>query len=638
MLDSNSMLAPRLPLRLVLPVGLIMLVIVLGVLQYRWLGQVSEAERAQLQRSLNQRAREFAQDFDKDIVLAYAWLGVTQQAVEEGLWTSMDAKYERWKRDAPHPDIVKALYFTRRTVDGKRPILERLVAGSGTGEALAWPEYMAPILGEVDGVPARPISVPPTAQLFALGRTSVVESVPALIIPVTQANQTVSTTGNVMMAMQETTGAAVIVELDRAVLTESVLPELVERYFPDSDSSQYHIAVRDSNSEPLYLRGVEDPEAVTAKNADARASFFAAPHLNMTARLIRDGEFTSWQFRTETPVGTKTSNATTSDALPTAGERPSKISIVVAERSSVSALAPDPLMMGVVSGWHIALRHGAGSLDAAVAQARTRNVAISFGILSVLAFGVGIIVVNARRSERLAAQQMDFVATVSHELRTPLAVIRSAAQNLSAGVIDDPTKTKHYGELIETEGRRLTDMVEAVLEFAGLSGQRRALALKAVDVTAIVRDVVDSSSALIAAARVQVDVSIDNEVPLVLGDEEALRRAVSNLLTNALKHGAGGRWVGLSVSRAHTDRRDDVRITVSDRGRGVDTADLPHIFEAFYRGRHAADRQVQGNGLGLSLVSRIVESHGGRVTVASTPEQGATFTIHLPVASGLVEA
>ena len=120
--------------------------------------------------------------------------------------------------------------------------------------------------------------------------------------------------------------------------------------------------------------------------------------------------------------------------------------------------------------WVVLLQHSAGSLDAAVAQARRRNLWLSFGILSVLVVGVGIIVLNARRSERLAAQQMDFVATVSHELRTPLAVIRSAAQNLSAGVVHDASQAQRYGDLIEAEGRRLTDMVEQVLEYAGLSG------------------------------------------------------------------------------------------------------------------------------------------------------------------------
>jgi signal transduction histidine kinase len=228
---------------------------------------------------------------------------------------------------------------------------------------------------------------------------------------------------------------------------------------------------------------------------------------------------------------------------------------------------------------------------------------------------------------------MDFVATVSHELRTPLAVIRSAAQNLAAGVVDDPAKAKRYGDLIENEGRRLTDMVEEVLEFAGLSGQRRALALKHVDTVSLVQDVVHSSADLIASAQAQADVTAAGDVPLVLGDEDALRRAVSNLLTNALKHGRDGRWVGISVTRQQHEGRDEVHIAVSDRGRGIPAGDLPHIFEPFYRGRQALDQQIQGNGLGLSLVQRIAEAHGGRVAVTATSEHGTTFTLQLPIAA-----
>jgi signal transduction histidine kinase len=445
----------------------------------------------------------------------------------------------------------------------------------------------------------------------------VVEAVPALVIPVTLPPQQLSAAGSVMVAIQTPTTSAVVVELDRATLTTRVLPELVERYFPDRDSSQYRISISDNGPKPLYVRGTDDPGAVTPENADVVATFFSAPHFERVMHAV-DGQALAWQF--EASAGSTDFARTMVRAIRPAA---SAMSIVVQERTAMNG------------GWRIALQHGAGSLDAAVAQARQRNLVISFSILSVLAFGVGLIVVNARRSEKLAAQQMDFVATVSHELRTPLAVIRSAAQNLSAGVVEDHAGAKRYGELIETEGRRLTHMVEEVLEFAGLSGQRRALSLKAVDVASLVQDVVASSAALIAAAEVEAEVTVADDVPLVMTDEEALRRAISNLLTNALKHGADGRWVGLSVTRVQRDGRDEVQIAVADRGRGIDAADLPHVFETFYRGRHAAERQIQGNGLGLSLVSRISESHGGRVTVASTPQQGATFTMSLPVPADL---
>lgn len=625
------MATPRLRFKLALPIGLILLVVTLGALQYRWLGQVSEAERAQLQRSLNQRAREFADDFDKEIGFAYARLGITADAAAEGLWPRLDETFAGWKAGAPHPDLVKAVYFTQPGPGGLSHTLGQLIIGTGTGQTVEWPERLAPVLRALDRVPPRPLDVPSTTPFLTLNRTSIVGSVPALIIPVTPAPWPIGGDTRALVTFPLPKASAVIVELDRDVLRTRVLPELVERVFPERDSSQYHIAIRGNGPQPLYSRGISDAGEVTPANADATATFFATPHREMIARAT-EGQLLAWELSTSPPARTATRSGVVAPApFPGVGN----LSILVQERSTVAPIAADPILVTPLGGWTIALRHGAGSLDAAVARARQRNVAISFSILSILAFGVGIIVVNARRAEKLAAQQMDFVATVSHELRTPLAVIRSAAQNLSAGVVDDPVRAKRYGELIESEGRRLTDMVEEVLEFAGLSGQRRALTVKAVDVVSLVQDVVAASSALIDAAQVRAEVTIGEDVPLVYGDEDALRRAISNLLANALKHGRDGRWVGLAVARDRRDGHDWVRINVSDRGRGIPAEDLGRVFEPFYRGRYAIDQQVQGNGLGLSLVKHIVEAHGGRITVASPPAEGASFTLQLPVAADL---
>ncbi len=622
--------APRLRFRLALPIGLILLVAMLGALQYRWLGQVSEAERAQLQRSLNQRAREFAEDFDREIGLAYSLLGLSEGTEEEGEpWQEMETHYQLWKGRARYPDLVKGMYFSRVDNVSTTRTLHQLALGTGTGHTVAWPEHFAALQESLSRKPPASIIPGVRTQMITLTRSGLVESVPALIIPVMQAATRLTTGPDMMVTFRTPSTIAIIVELNRDVLARQMLKELVDRHFPDGDASRYHIAIRGSGPEPLFMRGVTDPATVTVLNADASATFFTTPHTEMAARALAEGRAT-WQFESAVPSRT-VERRSVGTLIPSTGN----LSIMVQGRPGSSTSVPEPFLVTTLGGWTIALRHGAGSLDAAVDQARRRNLLISFSILSVLAFGVGIIVVNARRSEKLAAQQMDFVATVSHELRTPLAVIRAAAQNLSAGVVEDPSRARRYGELIEVEGRRLTDMVEEVLEFAGLSGQRRALSLKPVDLVSLVRDVVAASSTLIAEAHAEADVRITDDVPLVNGDEEALRRAINNLLANALKHGRDGHWVGVKVTRRQEGGRDEVHIAIADRGRGIDTEDLGRIFEPFYRGRHAVDQQVQGNGLGLSLVQRIAEAHGGRVTVMSEPGQGATFTLQLPVAADL---
>ena len=650
------MSAPRLRFRLVLPIGLILLVAALGALQYRWLGQVSEAERAQLQRSLNQRAREFADDFDREIGLAYSLMALDEASAGSGdPYQAMDAHYAIWKGRARYPDLVKALYFSRADNVGTDRTLHQLTIGTGTGQAIAWPERLEPVKrAQTRSLPSLMPLPGLRTQLFSL--SGIVESVPALIIPVAQPSKRVitpfqgespfegKTESGMVVTFQTPSSVAVIVELDRDVLAGRMLKELVDRHFPDGDAGRYHIAIRGSGPDPLFMRGVTDPATVTTMNADASASFFSTHNMETAVRTLAEGRATTWQFETMRDTRAVEARVRTVEGRGLSARVPAegKVSVMVQERGGVTSTAAEPFMIATLGGWTIALRHGAGSLDAAVGQARRRNLLISFSILSVLAFGVGIIVANARRAEKLAAQQMDFVATVSHELRTPLSVIRAAAQNLSAGVVEDPGRARRYGELIEAEGRRLTDMVEEVLEFAGLSGQRRPLALKAVDLVSLVRSVVGSSSTLIAAAHAEIDVKIGDEVPLVNGDEEALRRAISNLLANALKHGGDGHWVGITVTRHQAEGRskgnDEVHVAVSDRGRGIAAEDLGRVFEPFYRGRHAVDQQIQGYGLGLSLVQRIAEAHGGRVTVVSQPGQGSTFTLQLPVAADLADA
>jgi len=241
----------------------------------------------------------------------------------------------------------------------------------------------------------------------------------------------------------------------------------------------------------------------------------------------------------------------------------------------------------------------------------------------VLSVSVFMISINAQRSKELAAQQMDFVATVSHELRTPIAVIRSAAQNLSAGVIHDAARAKKYGELIDNEGRRLTDMVEEVLEFAGISGGKRQFAIAPTDIGRLTTDVMESCESLIREAGFAVEVAVAPNLPAVNLDESAYRRALTNLVTNALKYGGDGKWIAVTACGTPDHQ---VAVTVADKGRGIDAKDLPHIFDAFYRGSYAKDRQIHGNGLGLSLVQRIVEAHGGSVSV-QTSAAGSTFTM-----------
>lgn len=625
----------RLSLRLLLPAGLMLLVVLLGTLQYRWLGQVSEAERAQLQRSLSQRANEFAFEFDREIGLISDQLVIDAASLSGDPWPAVAERFDAWQSRALFPSLVRTVYLARSS-QAHTHTLARWSPDDRRSADIEWPEHLDGVRRSLSASlplrtlgtpgsssPLSPLTSPGTLSTFTMSLSPIVDQVPALVLPVVTHTR-VETTGTDMLVALRTAGTDfVIVELDRTVLVDELLATLVERYFPANDGDRYKVVVLDRSGSRLFARGLPDTETAAEElHVDASATFFTGSRFDVTARVATEARTLAWQV------------AAPARARPVAPVE--AVSVVVQERSA-GAVTATPLQTARValSGWRVVLQHSAGSLDEAVARARTRNLITSYGVLGVLMVGVGLIIANARRSERLAAQQMEFVATVSHELRTPLAVIRSAAQNLSAGVVADGEQARRYGDLIETEGRRLTDMVEEVLEFSGIHGSRRPPTLKPVDISALMHDVAARSVDALSAAGMATDLAVDPDLPIIQADEDALRRALNNLIGNAIKYAADGRWLGIRVrhdrARQHDQTHDQVVIEVSDRGPGIDEGDRTHVFEPFYRGRPALDRQIHGNGLGLSVVARIADAHRGSIEVTSSPGGGSTFTLRLPV-------
>jgi signal transduction histidine kinase len=131
-----------------------------------------------------------------------------------------------------------------------------------------------------------------------------------------------------------------------------------------------------------------------------------------------------------------------------------------------------------------------------------------------------------------------------------------------------------------------------------------------------------------------VEKKIDPELPAILGDPVALRQVLENLVGNAAKHGSDGHgWIGVFASAAGGPERPAVEIRVADRGAGIPQEERERIFDPFYRGRRAIAEQVHGTGLGLSLVRRIVEAHGGNIRVESDPGKGTEFIVRIPAAT-----
>ncbi|MBN1963348.1 MAG: PAS domain S-box protein [Anaerolineae bacterium] len=215
-----------------------------------------------------------------------------------------------------------------------------------------------------------------------------------------------------------------------------------------------------------------------------------------------------------------------------------------------------------------------------------------------------------------------FIQDAAHEFRNPMAVI-----NTQLYLWDKSRSTEQAAQrlaIIKAENRYLSRLVESMLTMARLdSGVEYAAA--PLDVSLLLREVMNQFRPLAAAAQIELTGQAAPDLPRVPGDRPYLHQAVTNLLDNAIRYTpAGGR---IDLHAEHSD--DSLHITVTDTGVGISAEHLPHIFARFYRSDTA--RTDRGVGLGLSIALRIVEGHGGRIAVASTPDQGSTFTIILPL-------
>ncbi len=570
-----------------LTLALLILLPALAVLQYRWVGQVSDAERDRMERNLRTAASQFRRAFDGEVIRAVNGLRVDATTVRENAWYRYADRYTSWLDTAEHPGIVAAVFLVDEDQGALR--LRRWNPASNDFDEIGWPAELSgwrPRFEQDRGSfaarqPGGRVRFPDDDALVA---TPLINTPPRL--------------GERRERTPPVFGFTVV-QWDMGYVRGEFLPALNESHFTNSDGDRYRVAVVDGQdpSRVIYQSDLSAP--VDTSNPDASEPLLGGPP-NMRGGDGRRG------LRFRVPGA-----GVPGFGVPGAGGG--------RERGGRE-----------FARWALLVQHQSGSLEAAVTRVRRRNLGISFGVLMLLTVSVGLLTLSSRRAERLARQQMEFVAGVSHELRTPVAVIRSAAENLSQGVVGSGDRVKQYGQAIETEARRLGDMVERVLQYAGIASGVGLASRTPLQPAAVIDSAVQ---AMQAAGPAKVERHVDADLPLVVGDPAALRSAVENLISNAVKYGGPDGWVGIRAERGPSSRRPEVLITVEDRGPGIPGEELPHIFSAFYRGQNAIVQQIQGNGLGLALVQQIVSAHGGRVTVSTRPGAGSAFTIHLPVQS-----
>jgi signal transduction histidine kinase len=229
---------------------------------------------------------------------------------------------------------------------------------------------------------------------------------------------------------------------------------------------------------------------------------------------------------------------------------------------------------------------------------------------------------------RVARLQSDFVAAVSHEFRSPLTTLRTVTELLAQNRISDESRRQQSYLFLDRETNRLHRLVEDLLDFGRMESGRKQYRMEPHDAFQLVRAAVADFSEDAAANGFRVETNLGSGPATVQADEEALRRAVRNLLENAMKYSPECRtaWVDGEVN----DHR--VLISVRDKGIGIDPREQGAIFQKFVRGNAAKKAGVKGTGIGLSMVRQISEALGGEIRLQSKVGAGSTFTIVLPLA------
>ncbi len=235
-----------------------------------------------------------------------------------------------------------------------------------------------------------------------------------------------------------------------------------------------------------------------------------------------------------------------------------------------------------------------------------------------------------RRVEEMRA---DFVANASHELRTPLAALSGFIDTLQGPARDDPKARDRFLSIMHIQATRMARLIDDLLSLSRVELSAHVRPDTLVDIVPIIRQVVDGLEPLARERQVAIDINLPETAAWIAGDREELLRLFENLVENALKYGASGAKVIVSLTSALSgEGQPEVRVLVRDFGPGIAPEHLPRLTERFYRVDVGDSRAQGGTGLGLSLVKHIVNRHRGRLLIESALKAGATFTACFPQA------
>ena len=252
-------------------------------------------------------------------------------------------------------------------------------------------------------------------------------------------------------------------------------------------------------------------------------------------------------------------------------------------------------------------------------------------VVLALAMGLGVFLVAgaAAREVRVAELKSNFVASVSHDLKTPLALIQLFAETLELGRVRTPERAQEYYRIINGESKKLTRLIENILDFSRMEAGLRPYRMEPADLSESVKKVLSRMETQFEQGHFSVTTNIEPDLPRILADEGAAEQAIENLLANAVKYSGEAKQIEVAARRVN----GHIVVSVTDHGIGISRREQGRIFRKFYRVQRELSGGPQGTGLGLAIVDHTMRGHGGFVRVESEPESGSTFSLHFPIPS-----